>query len=152
MIRLIIAGVWVCLVTLAASYAALSWSTQPGPKPADVTTFGGLDYVAPSPISVPIIKNGVVEGYAIAEFVFAAQTDALTTINQPAKVIFVDEAFKAIYSRTNFDFLNKTKRDLSALTKSIAESVNKRLGQELIVEVLVESLNFVSKEQVRCQT
>lgn len=151
MIKLILAGVWVCAVTLAASYLALSWSTQPAAKPADVTTFGGLDYVKPSPISVPIIKNGAVEGYAIAQFVFTAPADILTKVTVPAKVIFVDEAFKAIYANASFDFLNKSKRDLSALTKSIAENVNKRIEKELVVEVLVESLNFVSKDQVRCQ-
>lgn len=152
MIKLIAAGIWVCAVTLASSYLAISWSTQPAAKASDVTTFGGLDYVTPSSISVPIIKAGAVEGYAIAQFVFTAQADILTNSTIPAKVIFVDEAFKAIYSKSSFDFQNKNKRDLNALTKTIAENVNKRIGKDLVVDVMVESLNFVSKDQVRCQT
>lgn len=151
MIKLVLAGVWVCAVTLAASYFTLSWATQPAAKPANVSTFGGLDYVKPASISVPIIKNGAVEGYAIAQFVFSAPADMLTTVEVPAKVIFVDEAFKAIYASTSFNFLNNSKRDLEALTKSIAENVNKRVEKKLVLDVLVESLNFVSKEQVRCQ-
>lgn len=152
MIKLILAGVWVCAVTLAANYFALSWSAAPAANPADVSSFGGLNYVTPASISVPIIRNGIVEGYAVAQFVFAAPAAALTKVEAPAKVIFVDEAFKAIYANTNFDFLSNSKRDLEALTKLIAANVNKRMDKELIADVLVESLNFVSKDQVRCQT
>lgn len=152
MIKLIIAGIWVCAVTLGASYFALSWTGDKVAPTAELTYFGGLEQVRPASISVPIIKAGVVEGYAVAQFVFTAPADVLMKMTVPAKVIFVDEAFKAIYANTAFDFLNNSKRDLNALTKTIAENVNKRVEQELVVEVLVEGLNFVSKEQVRCHT
>jgi len=152
MIKLIIAGIWVCTVTLAASYFALSWTGSiAAPTATEVTYFGGLEHVRPASISVPIIKDGEVEGYAVAQFAFTAPAEALTKMSVPANVIFVDEAFKAIYANETFDFLNKSKRDLNALTKTIAENVNQRVAQELVVEVLVESLNFVSKDQVRCQ-
>jgi hypothetical protein len=152
MIKLIMAGIWVCAVTLAASYFALSWTEDKVASNAkEVTYFGGLEHVRPASISVPIIKEGVVEGYAVAQFAFTAPADVLMKMTVPAKVIFVDEAFKAIYANTSFDFLNNSKRDLNALLKTIAENVNARVEQGLVVEVLVESLNFVSKDQVRCQ-
>lgn len=152
MIKLLLAGVWVCAITLGASYFAHSWSAQPVPTTSEVTYFRGLDYVKPASISVPIIKAGVIEGYAIAQFVFTSPANLLAKMTVPAKVIFVDEAFKAIYANSNFDFLSNSKRDLDALTKTIAQNVNKRVAQEVVVEVMVESLNFVSKEQVRCQS
>lgn len=152
MIKLIIAGIWVCVVTLGASYFALSWGSIEAPGPAEVTYFGGLEHVRPASISVPIIQEGEVEGYAVAQFAFTAPSEMLTKMSVPANVIFVDEAFKAIYANTTFDFLNNSKRDLNALTKTIGENVNRRVGQDLVVEVMVEGLNFVSKDQVRCQT
>ena len=61
----------------------------------------------------------------------------------------VDEAFQLIFSGEMIDFRQFKKQDLPALGKKIAENVNKRLGVHVVEDVLVQELNYVSKDNVR---
>jgi hypothetical protein len=47
------------------------------------------------------------------------------------------------------DFRNPAKQDLKALAKTIEDRVNTRLGGKYVQDVLIEELNFVSKDEAR---
>ena len=55
MIRILVAGIWICIVTLVAAYAGVSMNAAtPGVDEPD-EFFGGLDYAKTKIISVPVI-------------------------------------------------------------------------------------------------
>ena len=65
-----------------------------------------------------------------------------------ADIVFIDEAFKAIYAE-DVDFRDLKKQDLSGLAKRIVEASNQRLGTRVIEDAFIQELNYLTKEGVR---
>lgn len=152
MIKLILTGVWVCAVTLVASYAAVSWQAShlaPRAETGKEESFRGLEYIKPKQLSVPIIADGEIQGYVVAQFVFTLKAQVLEQLKIEPQAFLHDEAFKAIYASESIDFRRLKKQDLSSLSKKIAENVNKRFGAELVEEALIQELAYVPKSEVR---
>jgi hypothetical protein len=140
------------MVTLGASYAAVMWESD---APVDAKAdefFGGLDYVKTSPISVPIVSSGMVEGYVIAQFVFTVDGTTLRKLSVPPEVFLLDEAYRAIYAGQKIDFKHLDRYNVDDLTKEIAAKVNTRFKADLVKDVLVEQFNYLAKEEVRANT
>ena len=149
MIKLVACGVWVCLVTLASSYVMASWKTPPAADAPKEQYFGGLEYVKTKMISVPVIANGVIQGYVTAQFAFNVDAKTLSQLSIKPDVLLLDAAFKTIYAGEVADFRHPAKQDLSVLTKAIGESVNKRYGKRFVENVLIQELYYIPKDQVR---
>jgi hypothetical protein len=163
MIKLIIAGVWVCLVTLASTYAAVSWQTAPraaehesaqkghggGAEAAKGGHGGSTESVKSRMISVPVIIDGAVQGYVMAQFIFVVDAKAMKQMSVKPDLFLLDEAFKTIYAGDVGDFRKLKKQDLGALSKDIAENANKRLGVRIVEDVLIQELNYIPKDRVR---
>nr|PZN82815.1 MAG: hypothetical protein DIU57_11015 [Pseudomonadota bacterium] len=149
MIKLVAVGLWICAVTLAAGFAAVSWKTGAVPEPGDVSLLNGLSTVKTRLISVPVIADGEVQGYVVTQLSFAVDSSLLNRLSIKPDLILVDEAIKTIYSGGDIDFRRMKRQDLPALTKKLAENANARFGGNLVREVFVEELNYISKDQVR---
>ena len=149
MIKLVAVGLWVCAVTLASGFAAVSWQAGRLPQPEGASLFGGLSTVKTRLISVPIIAEGAVQGYVVTQLVFAVESSILQRLAIKPDLIFVDEAIRTIYAGNGIDFRQLTKQDLPQLAKTLAGNVNTRVGAKLVEEVLIEELNYVAKDQVR---
>jgi hypothetical protein len=145
MIRLIFGGLWVCIVTLAASYAAASWKMGVH-APAPDEGVHGLQSEKTQPISVPMIKDGAVQGYVVAQFAYTIDAATLKQLSVPPDVFMVDEAFRRIYSDTSLDFQHLERYDIDKLKHDLIEQTNARLKSDLIKDVLVEEFNYVTKE------
>jgi len=147
MIKLILCGVWACTVTLLSCYAAVSWQSRaPAPEQG---TFAGVETVRTRMISVPVVADGAIHGYVMAQFVFTVDSKIMKHMSVKPDVFLLDEAFKTIYSGDSVDFRHFKKQDLPLLSKQIGDSVNKRLGTTLINDVLIQELNYIAKEHVR---
>lgn len=150
MIKLIIAGLWACIVTLAASYAAVSWQAGHAAHEAEPERlYGGLETVRTRMISVPVIRSGAIQGYVMAQFSFTGNASVLKRLTLKADVVVLDEAFKAIYSEDALDFRDMKKQDLSGLIKSIVEGSNQRFGTRIIEDVFIHELSYVTKDGIR---
>lgn len=152
MIKTVIAGVWACVVTLGASYVAVSWqgSSTPAPEPeSEPVHGGGVETVRTRMISVPVIRSGALQGYVVAQFTFTADAKTMKRISLKPDVVFLDEAFKAIYGEEAVDFRHMKKQDLPDLAKRIVESTNKRYGIHIVEDAFLQELNYVSKDGIR---
>jgi hypothetical protein len=149
MIKLILIGIWVCAVTLASSYAALTWQPGAAHEPVHEKSDSGLEHLKAKMISVPIIADGAVQGYVVAQFTFAVEARLLKNLPVGPEPLLLDEAFKTIYADESVDFRRFRKQDLPALGKKVMAGVNKRLGSELVRDVLIQELNYVPKEEAR---
>lgn len=148
MARILLLGIWFCGVTLASSHLAVSWWADTPPK-QETPFLEGLDYEETSTINVPILADGNVQGYVIAQFVFTADAHTLRKMTVKPHAFVSDEALRAIYSNTKVDFSKLERVDLDALLSTIKTNVNARFGGELIKDVLVKEFNYVRKEQLR---
>lgn len=148
-VRLLLAGVWACIVTVGASLALSYWKEGHAAPATKQEYAGGLVYEKTRVINVPMIAEGSVQGYIVAQFVFTADATVLRQLPVPPEAFVVDEAFRNIYSDENLDFKNLARFDLAHFARMVRERVNKRLQAEVLQDVLVQDFNYVSKDQIR---
>jgi hypothetical protein len=149
-IKYILLGLWITGVTLGASYGVMMWQAQQTQKAADAGPAKvETTQVQTKRINVPVIANGALKGYVLAQFVFSIKTDALKAMTVKPDIYLVDEAFKVIYSGTAIDFRDPQKPDFSALGKTIKDNVNARFGPDFVQEVLVQELTYLPQDKFR---
>ncbi|VAV89121.1 hypothetical protein MNBD_ALPHA08-1586 [hydrothermal vent metagenome] len=149
MIKIVFTGLWISLATLGSLYGVVIWQGGKNAVAQPQKFFGGLDYVKTDTISVPIISKGEIAGYVLARFVYLADGRKLKLLSVPADLILADEAFRIIYAGSLRDFRRIERYDLAALTKKMRESANKRFETNLIEDILIDSINYIPKSEVR---
>lgn len=149
MIKNIILGVWVCLATLGGVYGADMLSDKGG-KVDDAVQLGGMSYVSMMPLSVPIVRNGEVVAYVVTKLVYGVRENKLRNHQREFETHFVDSVFRVIYNAESIRFAEKRRADLDAIVKEIIAKTNESLGREMVEEVLIEQLNYILRDQVRC--
>lgn len=148
MARIVVTGFWICAITLMSCYAAVYWGA--GVKLTKKDEYlEGLEYQKVRVINVPVIAEGAVQGYVVANLVFTADARTLRTLPVPPNTFIIDETFRQIYSDEKLDFRKLSKFDVSALLKNIKASVNERLGADIVKDILIENFNFVSRGDIR---
>lgn len=148
MVRMLLLGLVVMIATLGGSYAAMQVSHAPAPKedPHEKPEIVKID-----PISVPVVREGKIQGYVIGRYAFSAPASAVRK-DKDTFILFASEAiFRAIYEEDGLDFTSLKIVDLDKLIDRVVAKANARIGQPLITQVIVESMNFLSHDAVRCQ-
>jgi flagellar basal body-associated protein FliL len=150
MIKIIAIGLWVCIATLGSSYVMASMQSsapegEEGKPPPSY--FVGLDYKKTDGITVPIIANDKVQGYVLANFVYTIDGEMASSLSVPPDPFILDEAYRAVYSTSNFDFEHPERFDLAALTASIKTAVNARYKKDVVDDVLIEQFDFLPRNE-----
>ncbi len=99
-----------------------------------------------APISIPMIADGAVQGYVVAELGYTYDQNAKAPI--PPDAYLLDETFRKVYSDTTIDFRHLEKYDVNGMTKDLARRVNERLHAAVVKDVLVQAMNFVPKSDI----
>jgi len=149
MIKNIATGFWICGITLASCYWAVTWVTGAPVAEDKKEYFEGLQYKKLPAMNIPIIAEGAVQGYVVANMVFTADGKTLQEVSVPVEAFVQDEAFRYIYSDTTLDFRKLSRYNVNTMIGTIRANVNKRLGAEIVKEILVENFNFVEKSDIR---
>jgi hypothetical protein len=148
MIKIIASCLWICLVTASAGYAAAMWKFQHTDNAGAAAGAEKVEYKKTRPLNVPIIAKGSVAGYVVAQFGYTVVADNAEKLSVPPEAFLLDEAFQTLYSDSKLDFHHLEKYDVTGLTKTLVEKVNRRLNKDVLKDVLVEELNFVAKEDI----
>lgn len=148
MIRFVIIGVWACLVGLGSSYAA-AWYAAGTPRKGEEPYLAGLEYRRLPAVTVPMIVDGKLQGYVLAKFVITADAAELRRLPLEPTVFAVNAAFSEIYVNGRIESGKITKYNLPEMLGRIKTSTNTYLKGEVIREVLVDSLNYIDKTDMR---
>ncbi|MES2029322.1 MAG: hypothetical protein V4477_09120 [Pseudomonadota bacterium] len=149
MMKLLITGIWACLVTVGTSFGISYWKETAAALPAKQDQPEGLVYEKTKVLNVPMIADGSVQGYIVTQIVFTADAQVLRRLPVPPEPFVVDEAFRTIYGDQKLDFKNLGRYDLTQFAQTVRAQVNKRLQTDALQEVLVQDFNYVSKDQIR---
>jgi hypothetical protein len=148
MIKLLGIGIWVCLVTLGAGYAVANLAAGAPPEPPpQANYFEGLDYKKTDTIAVPVIAENAIQGYVLARFVYTIDGKTAASLAVPPDPIILDQAFKSVYSVSNFDFKHPERYDLPALLAELKENVNSKYGKPIVEDMMVDQFDFMPKSQ-----
>lgn len=149
MLKLVLIGVWMVIVTAGSTYfSANMLSLSSGGEMTGAANLG-VEPIVTDMTSVPMIRGGEIIGYVIIQLTFEADKSMLETLKLEPKPYLVDAAFRVIYSNPQTDFTRLCASDIDDLTNEIAAEANKRMGGELVKQVLIQQLNYVRKEEIR---
>lgn len=148
MIRNVMTGFWVCAVTLVACYSAVTWMVGRSPV-EDPPQYEGVQYKKLPPMNIPVIAEGAVQGYVVANLVFTADSRTLRELPVPPESFVQDEIFRHVYGDESLDFRRLSRYNVNGMIAAVREKVNKRLGAEIVKEILVENFNFIDKSDIR---
>ncbi|WP_146030155.1 hypothetical protein [Methylocella silvestris] len=134
-------------MTLTATYLGATWKSPPEQSTDSRQSPEHLERKKTEPISVPVIADGNVAGYVVAQFIYLVDPEALKRLAAPPDAFITDEAFRKLYVE-KIDFAHLEKFDLQALTRFLTTQVNRRLGADIIKDILVDQFNFISKNDI----
>ena len=105
-----------------------------------------MEYKKLPAISIPMIADGAVQGYVVAELGYTYDQNAKAPV--PPDAYLLDETFRKVYSDTTIDFRHLEKYDVNGMTRDLAQRVNQRLHAAVVKDVLVQAMNFVPKSDI----
>ncbi len=148
MFKVVAAGIWVCIVALGAVYFSVQMGTQP-PVDEAAAKKAALEVVKGESITVPLLKNGEVNGYFIGRISFMMDKEKLKDGEPPITEYMTDELFSLLVGNQMIDIADPKAFKLDEFKKMVKEDLNKRMGGEIIADVLVEQLDYLSKDDIR---
>ncbi len=147
MIKLVLIGAWACFATLASSYAATyvrAAYDKAGSEPA-----GPVETKKTREIDVPKIKDGVLKGYVVTQFVYSINPAAPKKLGIFPEALVVDEAFRTLFDDDSIDIENLKKYDLKKFTATVMKNVNARLKNDLIADLAIQEFTFLTASEVK---
>jgi flagellar basal body-associated protein FliL len=151
MVKLVLVGVWACLMTLASTYAASSWKASQEKAAAATPAGPNVEYKKTKEFTVPKVAEGAIQGYVIAELAYSVDPSAPKELSAPLETLLLDEAFRYIYADDSIDFNNMKKYDLQKMTKTLAQNVNVRLNGSVVKDVTIQEFNYMTRADMKKQ-
>ncbi|MFK0384916.1 MULTISPECIES: flagellar basal body-associated FliL family protein [Rhizobium/Agrobacterium group] len=152
MLKLLLTGVWVCAVTLGAVYFSVQMATAPAPVDEAEAKKANLQLVKGESITIPVINDGGVNGYFLSRISLRVDKQKIAKIELPATQLVTDELFTLLAGSSMVNIANVSTFDPEAFKQHIREGLNGKLGEEIVEDVLIEQLDYLSKADIRAQT
>jgi hypothetical protein len=149
--KLVLIGLWACLVTLASSYGATYWKSAHEKTASPESSILDLEYKKTKEFNVPKITDGVVQGYIVVKLSYSLIPGAAKGLPDAPEAYLLDEAFRIVYSDDSIDFSNLKKYDLPKMTKTLVQNVNARMNSPIIKDVLIQEFDYVTKSDLKKQ-
>ena len=155
MIKFVVAALWLCAVTVGAlfySYQSAVTAAQASVEEPPSAMMGGLDYVKMEILSVPVVRRSEIQGYFLARLVYTVDPAKRAKMSVAAEALIVDQVYSYLYGNPQIDFSDEKALDLDAFRNGVRDSINARIGEAVIHDVMVEQLDFLSKDEIRDNT
>ncbi|MCX8996135.1 hypothetical protein NOF55_17065 [Rhizobiaceae bacterium BDR2-2] len=150
MLKLLLTGIWVCLVTLGAVWFSIGQATAPvqgdtGPR-IDTELLRG------ETTTIPLIADGSVQGYFLSRVSLIVDKAKIGETKLPMKELVTDSLFTLLVGNPVVDVAHVERFDLAAFKSRIKDGLNDRFGDGIVSDVLVEQLDYLSKDDIRINT
>jgi len=148
-IKFIVAALWISAVTVGAMMYSFTSHEAKVAAEAEPPLLGGLDYIKTEVISVPVLGQAGISGYFLARLVYTIEPEKAKKLTVPAQTLIGDELYSYLFSNPQIDFTHTDTLDLDLFRTGIRDRLNKRFGEEIVHDVIVEQIDFLSKEEIR---
>ncbi|MGD9477965.1 hypothetical protein [Shinella sp. G-2] len=148
MIKIIGTGVWVLAITLASVYFSLKMASAPKVDTAAAEREAAMEFVSGYTTTVPVIGEGGVNGYLLTKLAYKANKELAAKQVVPVPQVITDELYTLLVGKKMIDVANAGSFDLEAFRGIIKEGLNRRFGAEVIDEVYVEQIDYLTTASV----
>ena len=149
MIKLVLTGVWICAVTLASVYFSMQLAAAPKVDEEAAARAAALELVKGTQATIPVIADGAVKGYFLTRLSFTANKDLAAKQVVPVGEAITDELYTLLVGQRMIDVEKLDGFDAEAFRARVKEGLNKRFGEEVIDEVLIEQIDYIAKVEVK---
>ncbi len=148
MIKLIGTGVWVLAITLASVYFSLKMASAPVVDTAAAEREAAMEFVSGYTTTLPVIGEGGVNGYFLTKLAYKANKDLAAKQVVPLPQAITDELYTLLVGKKMIDVASAGSFDLEAFRGVVKEGLNRRFGAEVIAEVYVEQIDYLTTASV----
>jgi hypothetical protein len=149
MIKFIAAAVWLGAVTIGSVFYSFQSAQGLPENRVEPSIFGGLEQIRSEIISVPVVKNGQITGYFLTRLLYTAEAEKLKRLTVPAEALIIDVVYGYLFANPQIDFSRKEQIDLDLFRDGIRDSVNERVKDTLIHDVLIQQIEYLAKAEMR---
>jgi hypothetical protein len=149
MIKLIGTGVWILVITLASVFFSMKMASAPKVDTAAADREAALEFVSGYVTTVPVIGEGGVNGYLLTKLAYKANKDLAAKQVVPLPEMITDELYTLLVGKKMIDVASAGSFDLDAFRATVKEGLNKRFGAEVIDEVFVEQIDYITTAAVQ---
>jgi flagellar basal body-associated protein FliL len=150
MIKLIATGVWVLVVTLGGVYAAVTFGGN-GATDQNGEVVPPPHFVSSETVTLPVVANGKVSGYFLVRASLQVDEEALKEVTVPVPAFLTDELYTLLVGEKLVDIKDAGKFDVVGLKTRIKDGLNTRLEKPLVKDILIEQMDFISKEDIEAR-
>ena len=143
MIKIVLFGIWVCIISLGGVYAAVTLSGGSDTEAARPVTPPA--YMAGETLSVPVVTNGAVTGYFLTKVSVMVDQEKATHIHIPIAPYLTDELYTLLVGNKMIDLPTAGNLDVEGLRNRIKDDLNTRAEDTLVTAVIFEQLDYLSK-------
>jgi len=152
LIKFIIMGIWVLLVTLGGLFVGNMMSDGEAALNTDIDkedeekrTQANTDIM-----TVPVMVEGQVKGYILVQLTFVMDEKIKSEIDLPL-VPFVNDAVFTEFFGSYTDVHQVEKVRFEPSRERLIANINQRFGMPIIKDLLVQQFNFITNEKIRQQ-
>jgi hypothetical protein len=142
-------GLWVCIVTLGAVYGSIYLATAPAGPSDEEAKKPALELVRGEPITIPVLAGGDVQGYFLTRISFMMDKEKIKGQKLPVTEMMTDELFTLLVGNKMVDIANVGAFDVMTFRDKVKTEMNARLGEGMVDQVMIEQLDYVSKDAAR---
>jgi hypothetical protein len=146
-IRSLVLALIACLSTIGGLYGTMTWKAN-AKASNNEDNQSKLQMMKTRMVSVPLLSNGEVIGYVVTRLQFVADTSVVKPNSVQPDVFVADEAFRQIYEKAPDDMKSGRKQVIRELAGDVASGANKRMGREVVKDVMIDSWAFLSKQDM----
>ena len=149
MIKLIGTGVWILAITLASVYFSLKMASAPEVDTAAAEREAAMEFVSGYTTTVPVIGEGGVNGYLLTKLAYKANKELAAKQVVPVPQMITDELYTLLVGKKMIDIAATGSFDIEAFRAVVKEGLNRRFGAEVISEVYVEQIDYITTASVQ---
>ncbi len=148
MFKTLAIGAWVVIVALGSVYFSVNMSMAPEEDP-EAAKQASLETIRGDVTSLPVIQNGQVAGYFLTRLSYVGDKVKLANVHIPIDALITDELFNALVGDNILNLQGNSGFDLDEFRNVIKNHINEKLGGEVVEDVLVEQIDYLSKNDIR---
>lgn len=145
MLKVLLIGLWVCLVSIGGVYLSVRMS-QSSAEAAAAPVPVAATLVRGNSLSMPVIHDGAVDGYFIGRISLSVDSEKSKKVTLPMEVMLTDELFSLLMGNRMIDLKNIGAFDPQAFRTRVKDGINAKLGDAVVLDVMIEQLDYMSKD------
>jgi hypothetical protein len=149
MLKLVLTGVWVAAVTLGSVYASIQMSKPTDPAEEAARQKAVQELVRGEMVTFPVLTGGQVEGYFLAKASYIVDKTKMSGVTLPIPALLTDELYTALVGDQVIRVKENRDFDLKTFRERVKKAINARLGTDAVIDVIIEQVDYLSKEDIR---